>query len=143
MYLIGFPLLVVPFAVYNIVEFLMPGATPGALWTTELSRVRLASGADWAFTAGDVLIAISILILFIELLKATRPTSRTIIDHLLSTLLFIVMLIEFLLVRQAATATFFLLLVTSFVDVVGGFTVSIRSAQRSMSIDGVETIQRS
>ena len=33
MYLVGFPLLVIPFAIYNIVEFLMPGATPGALWT--------------------------------------------------------------------------------------------------------------
>ena len=143
MYLIGIPLLVVPFAVYNIIEFLMPGPSPGAMWAAELTRIRLASGADWTFTGGDVLIAVSILILFVELLKATRPTSRTIIDHLLSTLLFIVMLVEFLLVRQAATATFFLLLVTSFVDVVGGFTVSIRSAQRSMSIDGVETIQRS
>ena len=143
MYLIGFPLLVIPFAIYNIVEFLMPAERPGALWTAELTRIRLASGAEWSFTAGDVLIAVSILMLFVELLKATRPTSRTIVDHLLSTLLFIVMLVEFLLVRQAATATFFLLLVAGFVDMVGGFTVSIRSAQRSMSIDGVETIQRS
>ena len=29
MYLIGFPLLVIPFAIYNIVEFLMPTAHPG------------------------------------------------------------------------------------------------------------------
>jgi hypothetical protein len=135
MYLVGFPLLVIPFAVYNIFEFLMPGATPGVFWTQVLTRMQLASGAEWSLTAGDLLIALSILILFIELLKSTRMSSRTIMDHLLSTVLFIVILIEFLLVKQAATATFFLLLVISFVDVVGGFSITIRTAQRDITID--------
>ncbi len=52
------------------------------------------------------------------------------IDHVLSTVLFLGMLVEFLLVKQAATATFFLLLVISFVDVLGGFAVTMRTAQR-------------
>ena len=136
MYLVGFPLLVIPFAVYNIIEFLIPGPTPGAFWTNVVANIPLASGEKWAMTVGDLIIAISILILFIELLKATRLSTRSIIDHLLSTLLFIVMLVEFLLVKQAATGTFFLLLVISFVDVVGGFSVTIRSAQRDITIDG-------
>jgi hypothetical protein len=51
------------------------------------------------------------------------------------------MIVEFLLVKQAATGTFFLLLVISFVDVVGGFTITIRTAQRDISIDGNEKIQ--
>jgi hypothetical protein len=140
MYLVGFPLLVVPFAFYNIVEFLFPGATPGQFWTTVLWRMTLASGAEWSLTAADLLIAISILILFVELLKATRLSSRMIMDHLLSTLLFIVFLIEFLLVKQAATAVFFLMMVVSFVDVVGGFSVTIRTAQRDITIDGANTI---
>ncbi len=29
MFLIGMPLLLIPFAIYNIVEFLLPGASPG------------------------------------------------------------------------------------------------------------------
>ena len=33
MYLVGFPLLVVPFVVYNIIEFLIPGSAPGAFWS--------------------------------------------------------------------------------------------------------------
>jgi len=136
MYLVGFPLLVIPFAVYNIIEFLIPGPTPGAFWTNVIANIPLASGEKWAMTVGDLMIAISILILFIELLKATRLSTRSIMDHLLSTLLFIVVLIEFLLVKQAATGTFFLLLIISFVDVVGGFSVTIRSAQRDITIDG-------
>jgi len=135
MYLIGFPLLVVPAAVYAIIEFLMPGDTPAAFWSSVVTQLRLASGETWTLSAGDLLIAISILILFVELLKATRMTTRSIVDHLLSTLLFIAMLIAFLVVRQFATGTFFLLLVISFVDVVGGFSVSIRTAQRNVAID--------
>ncbi len=141
MYLVGFPLLVIPFAVYNIIEFLMPGATLGAFWANIVANIPLASGEKWALSVGDLIIAISILILFIELLKATRLSSRSIIDHLLSTILFIIMLIEFLLVKQAATGTYFLLLVICFVDVVGGFSVTIRSAQRDITVDN-EAIPR-
>ena len=135
MYLVGFPLLVIPFAVYNIIEFLMPGASPGAFWANVIANITLASGEKWALTVGDLFIAISILILFVELLKATRLSSRSIVDHVLSTILFIIMLIEFLLVKQAASGTFFLQLVICFVDVVGGFSVTIRSAQRDITVD--------
>ena len=46
------------------------------------------------------------------------------------------MLIEFILIKQAATATFFLLLVISFFDVLGGFVVTLRSAQRDVTVEG-------
>lgn len=137
MFLVGFPLLLVPFALYNMNAFLT-----GFAWTHVIANISMMSGAQWAVTPGDLLIALSVLMLFGELMKATRMSSRTIIDHMLSMLLFIVMLVEFLLVQQAATATFFLLLVISFVDVVGGFTITIRTAQRDISVDGAERISQ-
>jgi len=135
MSLVGFPLLIIPFAVYNMLAFLL-----SLEWTNKTGSIQMVSGAPWALTWGDILITVSILILFIEMLKATRLTNRTIIDHTLSTVLFIAMLIEFLLVQKAATGTFFLLLVISFVDVVGGFTISIRAAQRDVNVEGVEKV---
>jgi hypothetical protein len=140
MFLIGIPLLVIPFAIYNIVEFLLPGASPGELWAKTLFELPMMSGATWSLTVGDLLLALSMLVLFVELVKATRLTGHTLLDHLLATLLFIGMLVEFLLVKQAATGTFFLLLVISFVDVVGGFTISIRAAQRDVTVEGVEKV---
>ena len=134
MFLIGFPLLLIPFAIYNIVAFLMPGVS----WTATLTTVHMVSGADWTMSAGDMLITIAILLLFGEMMKATRIGIRTVVDHGLSLILFLGMMVEFLLVRQAATATFFLLLVTSFIDVIGGFAVTLRSAQRDLTIEGVE-----
>ena len=74
------------------------------------------------------------------MMKSTRIGIRTVVDHALSLVLFLGMLVEFLLVRQAATATFFLLLVISFVDVLGGFAVTLRSAQRDLTVEGIEHI---
>jgi hypothetical protein len=135
MSLVGIPLLIIPFAVYNMLAFLLDFD-----WTKQTGAIQMVSGAPWSLSYGDILISGSVLILFIEMLKSTRLTNRTIIDHTLSTVLFIGMLIEFLLVQKAATGTFFVLLVISFVDVIGGFTISIRAAQRDVTVEGVEKV---
>ncbi len=142
MFLIGIPLLLIPFAIYNIVEFLVPGASAGDFWAKTLFELPMISGAAWALTIGELLLAFSLLLLFVELVKASRVTGRSLLDHLLSTLLFIGMLVEFLLVPQAATATFFLLVVISFVDAIGGYTVTLRASQRNILVDQIETAHR-
>jgi len=136
MFMLGFPLLLVPFAIYNIIAFLMPGVT----WTGVVSTVEMVSGADWTMSVGEILIALAILLLCGEVLKSTRIGIRTVVDHALSLILFLCMLVEFLLVKQAATATFFLLLVLSFIDVLSGFAVTLRSAQRDLTVEGVERV---
>jgi len=132
MFAFGFPLLLVPFAIYNIVAFLMPGVS----WTATLTTVHMVSGAAWTMSAGDMLIVLAILLLFGEMMKSTRIGVRTVVDHGLSLILFLGMLVEFLLVKQAATGTFFLLLVIGFIDVIGGFAVTLRSAQRDLTVEG-------
>ena len=136
MFMLGFPLLLIPFAIYNIIAFLMPGVA----WSSVVSSVHMMSGVDWTMTTGDVLIALAILLLCGEVMKSSRISRRTIIDHALSLILFLGMLIEFILVKQAATATFFLLLVVGFIDVLGGFAVTLRSAQRDLTFEGVERV---
>ena len=136
MFMLGFPLLLVPFAIYNIIAFLMPGVT----WTAVVATVHMVSGADWTMSVGDILVALAILLLCGEVMKSTRIGIRTVVDHALSLILFLGMLVEFILVRQASTATFFLLLVVSFIDVLGGFAVTLRSAQRDLTVEGVERV---
>jgi hypothetical protein len=135
MYLLGFPLLLIPFAVYNIVVFLLPGLS----LTTPLTNVRMISGGEWSMSAGEMILSLAIVLLFGEMLKATRIAMRTVIDHALSLLLFLAMLVEFLLVMQAATGTFFLLMTVSFIDVIGGFAVTLRSAQRDLTVENAST----
>ena len=134
MFLLGVPLLIFSFAIYNIVAFLLHGFS----WSMVVAEFKLASGGDIAITASDLIIGGSILILLIEMVKAARLSRRSIVDHILSMVLFVAMLIEFLLVPQAGTVTFLLLLVISFVDVTGGFAVSIRAAQRDISFSGAD-----
>ena len=134
MYLVGFPLLVIPFAIYNMIAFLMPGLS----WTDKVASFHLISGSDWVMSSSDMLITLAILLLPLEILKATRIGVRSIVDHILSMVLFVAMLIEFLLIRQAGTSTFFILMMISVVDVIAGFTVTLRTAQRDMTIEKVE-----
>jgi len=131
MFILGFPLLLIPFAIYNIIVFL----TPGIGWTTPVTTVHMMSGEDWVLTWEDILIALAILLLAVEIAKSTRMGIRTIIDHMLAMMLFIAMLVEFLLVRRAGSSTFFLLMVISLVDVLVGFIVSVRTSQHQVEIE--------
>jgi hypothetical protein len=132
----GFPLLLIPFAIYNIIAFLIPDVT----WTGVVTTVHMVSGANWTISAGDLLITLAIVLLLGEVVKSTRIGLRTVVGHALSLILFVGMLIEFILVKQAATATFFQLLVISFFDVLGGFVVTLRSAQRDLTVEGLERV---
>jgi len=131
MFALGFPLLLVPFAIYNMIAFL----TPGVSWTSPVTTVHMMSGQDWVLTWEDILLAFAIFLLWIELIKATRAGTRSIMDHVLAMALFIGMLVEFLLVQRAATSTFFLLMAIALVDVLDGFIVGMRSATRQIEIE--------
>jgi hypothetical protein len=109
--------------------------TPGVGWTTPVATVHMMSGEDWVVTWEDTILAFAILLLAIEIMKSTRMGVRSIVDHVLAMALFIAMLVEFLLVRQAGTSTFFLLMMIGLVDVLVGFIVSIRSSRRQVEVE--------
>jgi len=131
MFVLGFPLLLIPFAIYNMIAFL----TPGVAWTAPVATVHMMSGEDWVLTWEDLLLVFAIFLLWIEIIKSTRIGMRSIMDHVLAMALFVAMLVEFLLVRQAGTSTFFLLMIIALVDVLAGFIVSIRSSQRRVEAE--------
>jgi hypothetical protein len=132
MFVLGFPLLLIPFAIYNMIAFL----TPGVSWTAPVTTVHMMSGQDWILTWEDILIAFSIFLLWIETIKATRMGMRSVMDHILAMILFIGMLVEFLLVPQAATSTFFLLMSIALVDVLAGFIIGMRASRRQIEVEG-------
>jgi hypothetical protein len=133
MYLIAFPLLIVPFALYNMIAFLL-----SLEFATTLFNVPLLSGRSMPVSTGDMLILLGVLLLYLEILKATRLSSKAIMDHVLSMVLFLGMTIEFISVQRAATSTFLILVALSFVDVIGGFTITIRTAQRDIALEPTE-----
>ena len=132
------PLMIVPFILYNVVIVGILGNTDPDVdvWQTVVLNMPMLSGVNWQMTLGDLMITLGLLLLFFEIMKATRIGANSIIDHLLSTFVFIAFLVEFLLVPAAAHAVFFILMVITFVDVIAGFSVSIRSATRDVQVGG-------
>jgi hypothetical protein len=93
----------------------------------------MASGATYILTVGDSLIVLALLFLSVEVVKAARIGRGSITDHVFATMLFIAYLVEFLLLPQAATGIFVILMVIALADLVCGFAVSIRTATRDVS----------
>ncbi len=127
-----FPLMAVVLIIYNGILFGLGGA--GLSWDVELFNLNMVSGAAWSFSLGDFMIVLGLFLLFFEILKATRVGRMSIIDHLLSTIVLLIFLVEFLLVPGASTSIFFILMLMALMDVMAGFSVSIRSATRDVSL---------
>ncbi|MET0596949.1 MAG: hypothetical protein ABWZ57_03680 [Mesorhizobium sp.] len=133
----GIPLLIIPFILYNLgLAGSFEAAAGSDLWESELMSLRMMSGGVFSLTVGDALVVTALALLFVEIVKATRTTNVSIVDHLLSTFVFVAFLVEFLLVQAAAHSVFFILMVISLVDVLAGFSVSLRSAGRDVNLSG-------
>jgi hypothetical protein len=99
------------------------------LWSTVL-----ISGAAWSVSWNEVMIAGGLVLLFIEILKSTRTTQHSTLEHLLSMLVFIIFIVEFLVVAGAGTNVFLLLGLMSLIDVMGGYAISIAVARKDLNI---------
>jgi hypothetical protein len=127
------PLLVFAFILYNLVV-LAGGADAAASLSKPIFSMTLLSKGTWTFTWGDFVLLVTLILLFIEIVKSTFTSTSTLIDHALSMVVFIAVLVEFLMVPQAATSVFFLILIAGLIDVIAGYTIGIRVARRDLSI---------
>ncbi|HZY69219.1 MAG TPA: hypothetical protein VFE52_11550 [Devosia sp.] len=127
------PLLVIPFLFYNILAVTMMGWQPNG-WNAQLLTIPMVSGASWSLTWSDLLLLVGLVCLFFEVVKSTNTGRNSVIEHMASTALFVVFLVEFLLFAPAASSTFFILMAMSLVDVVAGFTISITGAGRDVTM---------
>ena len=140
MSIIGFPLLLIPIAICNIVVFLMPGVG----FDAALTRIPLPSGTVWTIAAGDVLVAFGVLMLLFEVIKAGKPGARYVTDHLLSLLVLGGTIAEFVLLPQFGNATVFLLACLMLVDFLAGLALRSRPARnhRTAVADGAQPTQQ-
>jgi hypothetical protein len=130
------PLLALPVLFYNFLALTYGfGATDaGARMANQVFTIPMASGAHWSVNMGDAIIFLSLVILFIELLKSTTSRRIAIINHSLSMILFIICLIEFLLFKAFGTSAFFLLTSMVLLDVLAGFIVTIVASRREVDL---------
>ena len=127
------PLMIVPLVIYNLVAFIFFGGRPD-FWSGLVLHFNMVSGGAWEISWADIMLIGGLACLFVEILKSTRTGSSSVLEHMLSTVVFVLYLIEFLLVPSAASSAFFLLMLMSLIDLVAGFTVSITSAGRDVTM---------
>jgi hypothetical protein len=127
------PLLVIPFLLYNAFAFLIFQSPDVDFRDAMMFSVTMPSGALFTLTVSATIILMALLLLGVEVVKATRIGSGSVVDHVLATVLFIVFVVEFLLVAEAATSTFAVLMGIALVDLLCGFAVSLKSATRDVS----------
>lgn len=99
-------------------------------------QVPLLSGATVYAGWNEAILAGGLALLFLELLKSTRSAGHSTLEHILSVLVFIVFLVEFLMFPGAGTAVFGLLALMSLIDLMAGYAISIAVARRDLNIAG-------
>ncbi|MFV0295776.1 MAG: hypothetical protein ACK5JT_06615 [Hyphomicrobiaceae bacterium] len=131
------PLIVIAFIVYNVIVLLGGDAsTADQILRKPLFSVPMVSGEQWVFSWGDLIILLTMCLLFIELIKSTYTSSSQMVDHGLSMLVFIACLVEFLLVKKATSSVFFFIMIAALIDVVAGALIGIRTARRDLNFGG-------
>ena len=120
--MVGFPLLLIPLAIYNIIVFLMPGVALDA----PIVKLTLMSGTEWPVTLSDILLALAALMLMFEVIKGARPGAKYLTDHLLSLIVTGAAAAEFLLWPRFGTSTYLLLTLLSLVDFITGIALRAR-----------------
>ena len=129
--MIGFPLLIIPFAIYHMIAFLMQDVS----WNAQLyfMPVALKSGDAWTGTLSDAFLAFSLLMLMFEFIKSARH-GKSLVEHFLSLLLAGGTAAEFWMLPRFGTSTFLLFVVICFVDLFAGLAASLRRARRAVVV---------
>ena len=132
------PLLVFPLILYNF-GVLTGIATPGNVssWLAgPIFTIGMFSGDAWGVSFADVFMGLSLLLLFVEIVKSTRTDAMSIINHGLSMLLAVVCIIQFITMNGFSNSVFFMLTLMTILDVIAGFTVTIVAAKRDFGASG-------
>ncbi len=132
------PLIVFGFIMYFVVVLFGGDNVTETLRHTVFSLPSMRGGdTSWEFSKGDLIILVTLALLFVEILKATYTSTTSLVDHGLSMLVFIACLIAFLMVDAAYTSVFFMIMIMTLIDVIAGYTIGIRVARRDIGFGGM------
>lgn len=127
------PYTLVPLIIFNIV---MLAAWDG-IWTDPVFTLPLFSGVDWTMTVGDLMVVVGLLSLLGEVFRSATMARTAVTNHLISIIVLIIFVIEFVVVAGAGNSTFFILTIIALIDVLAGVVITIRLASRDFTVDDI------
>lgn len=128
-----FPLLTLSLIVYSALG-LVSGSEPSPWYENESFVVQMMSGDAWRISGGHLFLMFSMLLLFIELLRATKSGSASILNHAFSVVVFVIALLLFLMVKGYGNSIFFLYTAMTLLDFMAGFIITTVTARRDLSL---------
>lgn len=128
------PLLLIPVFLYSLVA-LPAGGNAGAAMASQFFALPLASKTSMVVTWGHFIMMVSVIILFMEIVKSTVPSNAQLVDNGLSVVVFIFVFILWLLVRPYGTSEFFVITMMCLLDFLAGSIIMTRISQRTVQYD--------
>src|SRR5579871_6107594 len=107
------PLTILPLIAFNAIAFTLGYD----VWDRALFTMGMISSQTWTLFVRDLMILFGLACLFFEVLRSANAGSRMITNHIFSTVVFIIYLVEFIVVPRAAHSVFFVLMVIALFDV--------------------------
>jgi len=115
------------FARYAVVDLDMP--------SFDMNHIIWAHNELFFITTKDMFVIIGLFLLFIEIWKAADPNNKNnLTEVIVSFIVSVVYLTIFLIWDKAHNVTFFILMIMSFLDSIGGVIISVSVAKKDISI---------
>ncbi|MEP3050448.1 MAG: hypothetical protein ABJP48_03455 [Erythrobacter sp.] len=138
-----FPYLLLPVLIYNLIALFSGGDGPqrtpviSEVLDAAAFAIPMMSGVIMRVTWGELMVVLAVVFLFVEVIKSTNTASAGIVNHILSMLLFVFCLMQFLIFQSFATGTFFIITAIVLLDALAGMVVTIISARRDFGVEGI------
>jgi hypothetical protein len=121
-------LVVYIFARYAVVDLDMP--------SFDMNHIIWAQNELFFITTKDLFIIVGLFFLFIEIWKAADPANKNnLTEVIVSFLVSVAYLTIFLIWDKAHNITFFILMIMSFLDSIGGVIISVSVAKKDISFN--------
>lgn len=128
-YAFAMPLMLIPMLAYG-------GVRQSNFVYDIVFQWSLPSGGLTSITGGMCIIMLGMICLLFEIWKSTSTGARSIVDLILSMLLFVAGIVVYVLWPYFGTATFLALLLLQGLDVMAGAVVMIVGARRDFGVSG-------
>jgi len=136
-----FPLMTLSLVVYAVITMTGVGDIVTSTGTTywqevPIAELELYSGDVWPVTWGVLFLMISMGLLFVELVRATKTGNESVFNHVFSFFVFMLAAFAFVLAKGFGNTTFFIFLMMLLLDPITGIIVTSTTARRDLSVSG-------
>ena len=114
------------FSRYAVVDLDMP--------SLDMNHIIWARDELFFLTTKDIFLIVGVVFLYIEIYKAATGGEEAVPETIISFMVAVGYLTIFLIWDKAHNATFFIIMLMSFLDAIGGFVISNYAARKDIAI---------